>query len=119
MHALDKIIHDLPFPDLQPDGTPARTVENLESLMREFDVILARPALNAETFTPFFPGRFHAGAPELVRDVHRVKLRDVCLRHRLDFTDDQLARHLQMLGLEQEDRERRKENEKRLARGLA
>ena len=118
MHALDAVV-DIAFPDRDATGKPSCTVENLEKVMAEFDVILARPALNAETFTPFFPGRFHAGAPELVRDVHRVKLRDVCLRHRLDFTDDQLARHLQMLGLEQEDRERRKENEKRLARGLA
>ena len=118
MRALSDVI-DLPLPHTDARGKPASTLENVEAIIEAFGVVVARPPLNAETFTPFFPRRYRAESAELVRDVHRRKLHDICLRHGIDISARQLARHLQLIGLEQEDAERSEANEKRLARGLA
>ncbi|GAA0576174.1 hypothetical protein ACFQH5_15110 [Halomonas salifodinae] len=118
MHALDDVI-EIEFPHTDPAGRPAATLENIETIIEAFDVILARPLVNHESFTPFFPGRFHAFSAENVRDVHLSKLHDICQRHGMVLNMRTLARHLQMLGLEREDCERIEANEKRLERGLA
>ncbi len=105
MHDLTDVI-DLPFPHTDARGKPAGTLENVEAIIEAFGVVVARPPLNADSFVPFFGDRFHAGAAELVRDVHTSKLHDICLRHGLDIDMRRLARHVQLIGLETEDTER-------------
>jgi len=119
MHALTDVI-EIDFPHRDAADRPAGTLENIEAVIAAFGVVVARPPLNAAQFVPFFGrDRCPGAAPENVRDVHLSKLHDICQRHRLEIDIDTLARHLQLIGLEVEDRERQQANGARLRRGGA
>lgn len=119
MHALTDII-EIDFPHRDGGGKPAGTLENVENIIATFGLVVARPPLNADSFTPFFgPGRCPGASPENQRDVHLSLLHDVCLRHGIDIDMRTLARHVQLIGLETEDAERLEANAARLRKGGA
>lgn len=119
MHALTDVI-DLTFPHTDAHGKPAATLENVEAIIEAFDIVVARPPLNAETFVPFFgPERCPGAAAENVRDVHLSKLHDICVRHGLKIDVRRLTRHVRLIGLETEDAERSAANAEKLRKGGA
>lgn len=119
MKSLTEHIEGIAWSQVDSNGKPAGHLENVEAIIEAFGVVVARPPLNADSFVPFFGDRFHAGAAELVRDVHTSKLHDICLRHGLDIDMRRLARHVQLIGLETEDTERLEANAARLRKGGA
>ena len=100
-----------------PCGFPMPTFENIQCVIDTYRVTLARDFLNADDFTPFFNGRYHAKCGEKVRDCHRTQLFAICKRNEMNVTLEQVERYVQLRGLEIEDGERRKANEKRLRAG--
>lgn len=95
-------------------GFPIAMFENIQSVIDAYRITIARPLLNADDFTPFFGNRYHANCGELVRDAHRAQLLAICRRNQMSVKMRDVERYAQLRGLEIEDQERRKANEKRL-----
>lgn len=113
--SLDAVIDNIDFPHRTAAGRPAATLENVEALVREFGAVVARPRLNSEQPCPFFPGRYNAQVPELVRDVQLSKMTDICLRHDMSISTATVARYMKLLCIEREENARIGENERLLA----
>lgn len=119
MKPLTEPIEGIAWSQVDSNGAPLPTIENIELLLSQYAIVIARGALNADTFAPFYPGRFHANSAENVRDVHLTRLHSLCHLNGMPAKPEQVRRWVQLIGLELEDAERREANEARLRKGGA
>lgn len=114
-----KPLDSIEWTHVDPCGFPLPTFENIQCVIDAYRITIARPLLNADDFTPFFGKRYHAECAENVRDCHRAQLLAVCRRNEMSVKIPAVERAVQIIGLEIEDQERRKANNKRLREGGA
>lgn len=113
--SLKQPLASIEWAHLGEGGKPAGTLENVQAVGKAYGVVVARPPhCNTDDFTFWFGVERYEACAEHQRDCQRERMREVCTLNGMDIRHDTIARYADLLGMEQERRERKCGNEKRL-----